>query len=120
MIYTAEQKKQIKTLRKFAEGNIISMEYLMSAVAGQAPPIGDDPRYVIHVAGDRVVYSMEQQPQCMARHMSISNPTLKLDQERVKELLKVLGFKDHEKIIVWPEGSAVNFLEPIFEKKVKK
>ena len=120
MFYTAEQVKEIKRLRKFAEKNIVSLKYLMGVIAGFERPIGDNPNYVIHVAGDRIVFSLEQQPQCKTRHMSISNQENHLIKDKISELLKVLGFKDHEKISVWPEGTALNFLEPIFEEEKVK
>ena len=60
MFYTAEQVKEIKRLRKFAEKNIVSLKYLMGVIAGFERPIGDNPNYVTHVAGDRIVFSLEQ------------------------------------------------------------
>jgi hypothetical protein len=64
---------RIKSVVKFAHANPVTRERLLATVQGRAPAIGEDLRYRLEIPiGFRCVYSEEDQPDGLMRHLSVS------------------------------------------------
>ena len=127
LIINNKIKNEINNLVEFAKANPVSLEQLKRTVEGTVPPIGDDPRYALNIdVGFRVVFSIEQQPQGLMRHLSIGMPYKPKDvypsHEVASEIMRLFGFSGTSEAVahsdygmVWPEEdcNVVNILEYI-------
>jgi len=67
------ERAVIRRIIEHAERNIVSLERLQRMVAGHEAPIGDSSDFVCVIpVGYRCVYSLEEQPMGICRHLSIS------------------------------------------------
>ncbi len=97
-----------------ARRNIVTEDELRKAIkTGNA--IGDDAAHRIEIpVGFRVVFSLEQQPAGLCRHLSVSVSGKKYPHEAaLKEIAALFGI-DATKAMVWFEHHtrAVNLLQP--------
>lgn len=120
-------REQIQQVKDYAEANPFSMDDLLDTKNGELAAAGDlDGKHVLEIpVGYRVVFSMEQQPAGLCRHMSVSVdfPGKLPSVPSVIMLMKEFGFDHpldddfphHGK--VWMEeggyGTAINVLEII-------
>lgn len=106
------EKKEIQRIRFFANKNVLDHEALVDTIEGRKKPIGDDLNHVATTDHFRVVFSFEQQPAGLVRHVSISQ----LDSQQplvvswpptgeFKEILDELGFKEFklDDTMMWVE-----------------
>lgn len=112
----------IISLAKYAEENPVSMDELLDTVNKQAKPVGDFKEHTLELPfGNRIVYSIEDQPLGKIRHLSMSKGVKgKLPSvEAVRIIMKLLGFKNEiEYDIIFieeiPGGrQAINVMEVI-------
>ena len=115
LILNEDHKSSITKLLTHAANNIVSLDQIKKMIAGTEKPVGEDPAFNLNFPGGmRVVYSIENQPYGLAKHISISYnnrlPAIPL----VNYLIKFFGFKNQlpsKKTVVWMEGNAVNIIE---------
>lgn len=97
LVINEQVVESIKSLVKYAEGHIFSMDDLLDIYNKQLAPAGDDEAFVrIIPVGYRVVFSIEEQVGVKVRHLSIS-----IDQDdklpgphAVTEIMNLIGFKN--------------------------
>lgn len=66
-------RRHIQHLIGFAMENPVSRRQLTQTVELNAPPVGNNPRHCLVVpVGYRCVYSVEDQPHGLSRHLSVS------------------------------------------------
>jgi hypothetical protein len=97
VLFLTEQKKaEIQRLIRYAEDHVVLIDHTKRVLEGIAPPVGDDPQHVVHVdLGYRCVFSIEEQPMGLCRHLSVSiNRKGKWPApEAVNVLLEAFGFR---------------------------
>jgi len=104
----------IKILVDRAYENKIFLEEMYEIMEGKKSPIGDNPDYCCHIKdGYRVVFSVEQHPSTLMKHISISHNGKIPEVEDVRVIIKEFGFKSKlEHCVVYREGDlAVNLME---------
>lgn len=70
---TPDTEKMIAEVVNYAENNKWTYHKILALKAGEIPPPGDDPRYVVHIHdGYRVVYTVEQHKKDCYKHLSVS------------------------------------------------
>jgi len=115
-------RRCLEGLAEHAEENPLTMDDLLDTYNKQKKPIGDDDMHVVELPfGYRVVYSIEEQPVGKVRHLSMSvNEDKKLpNMEAVKEIMKILGFRNdiqdcYVKLEDYaPNRQAINVLEKL-------
>lgn len=124
LLIGAEEKVRIKSLKDFAQANVISNEELMRRSNGFGEPIGDDPNYRITLpVGFRVVFTHEMQKAREARHISISHKGRLPPPSAVNMIIEEFGFltkvqelekeTENQKAFIWieEEVNAVNVME---------
>ena len=63
----------IRRLVDHAARNVVTRERLQQMIAGEVKPVGDEPEFTCVIpVGYRCVYSLEEQPFGVCRHLSIS------------------------------------------------
>jgi len=105
----------IAELIKNACENKISLEEMYEIASGKKDPIGNNPKFSRRLEKNiRVVYSIEQHPSHLMKHISISEDFKLPGLEDVVTILKEFGFeRDILDCAVYKEGDvAVNILEP--------
>jgi hypothetical protein len=122
LVIDSNIREKIAALVKYAEENPVSIDELLDTINKQAKPVGDFSQHTLNLPfGYRLVYSIEEQPKGRIRHLSMSvNEDEKLPNiEVVKEVLKIIGFKNElENCMIKlenisPKRQAVNVLEII-------
>lgn len=121
LLLTDETQKQIDDLVAFARANVFTNDKLLKLANGIGKPPGDDPNFsMIIPAAFRVVFTIEEQQQRLAKHISISYRDRLPAPLMVDQILEKFGFKynlkniqdNKDKIYVWPENNlAINVLE---------
>jgi hypothetical protein len=117
-------KLKIKQLMMFAEKFVVTTEQLKLMIQGVLNPIGNDPRhFMIIPSGYRVVYSVEEQPRFLAKHISISvkKKGMYPHIEAVNEIISEFGFHKisqnknetnlNQYIYCEEESNAINIIE---------
>jgi hypothetical protein len=75
LVVDEEAREAIARVRTHAEANVVSRRTVLALVEGLGEPAGDDPAFCCSIHdGFRVVFSIEDQPAGMVRHLSISIP----------------------------------------------
>lgn len=75
LVIGREEKEKIKNLVEHAEKNIMQMDDLLDTINKEMLPVGDMDNFSCQIPnGYKVVYSIENQPAGMVRHLSISVP----------------------------------------------
>jgi hypothetical protein len=73
LVMTDAERATIRRLVDHAARNVINRERLQRTIAGEAKPVGDEPEFTCVIpVGYRCVYSLEEQPLGICRHLSIS------------------------------------------------
>ena len=121
LIIDENAKNQIRKLIEYAEHKPVSLQDMQDTLSGKKKPIGDNLMHVLHLfQGYRVVYSEENQPMGLCRHLSISVEGDKYPHPvACEEILKEFGFRLKGKIeqtadiMPWmePEKRAINFIQ---------
>jgi hypothetical protein len=98
LIIDKDAIEAIQKVVSYAEAHKSSIDQLKEAMAGERLPAGDDPGHVCFFNnGIRVVYSIEDQPMGMCRHLSVSveaSGTYKYpSEEAVTMIMTEFGFK---------------------------
>lgn len=120
-----DELQAIKKLKQWAEAHVISFDDLKAIDANSKPPVGDDPRHVIFLPVNvRVVFSIEQQPKGLVRHLSISIKQRSMtgrfpDPNFANEILKAFGYvndlntpsSENFYVYIEEEVHAINFVE---------
>ena len=115
LVIGSNEIESLVKLREYAENNIVPLDDLLKQI-----PIGDNPNHAVRVPVDfRVVFSIEEQPSGLFRHMSVSVsreekvPT----PETIRIIAQHLGFYSGVKEgMIWKENFsgnriAINFME---------
>lgn len=116
LIIGDEAKAKIAKVRAYAEQNVISLNEVIRLLGQTERAVGDDERRVCHLeVGFRVVFSLEEQPSGLCRHLSVSVTGDKYPNEHAVELLaREFGFEQpKEQWLTWLEEHvrAVNVVE---------
>jgi len=114
-------KSEIDKVVKYAKNHVVPLDDMIKLSRGDSAPVpGDLNECIIDTKeGYRIVYSHEEQPKGICRHLSISWINDIPDKNIVEQVCKNFGFVNHlSKCIVWPEkfGNsriAINVVEPI-------
>lgn len=86
LILDEEVQASISKLKNYSEQNVISYEELVNPMT----VIGENPNYLVELPmGFRVVYSVEEQPMGLCRHLSISVDN---QEPSFNDLLIVIGY----------------------------
>jgi len=117
--------QDVGKLIKHAEKNIITASQLKLMIAGDLPPIGDNPDYFMHIHdGYRVVFSIEEQSIGLCNHISVS-----IDEKNkppnyyaAKEILKLfnMSLEKRHKPYVWEEKIDKIIAMNILQKRIPK
>lgn len=76
-----------------AENNIQTKEIMIKAMNGLVPPVGTSEDFTCHsFHGYKIVYSIEEQPIGMCRHISISDNGNEPEEYLVNHILQEFGF----------------------------
>lgn len=116
---TPDTEKMISDVIDHAERNKWSYAKLLALQAGEIPPAGDDPNYIVHIHdGYRVAYTIEQHKETWFKHMSISVDTKSSypNEAAVSVILESFGMDpDYSKSLVYIEENvqAVNILQAL-------
>jgi len=112
----------IKKLIKYADRNELSLQDLKDTIDGLKEPIGNNPNHACIIpVGHRVVYSIENQPKCKCRHISISVDAEGMlpNTEAVKTIINEFGFltdlEDGKAHVYIEDGESINVLEPMVD-----
>jgi peptide methionine sulfoxide reductase MsrA len=97
---TILDKTKLHLLDQHARNNIVSLDDLYKILDKIIPPVGENREFVTDLSnGYRVVYSIENQPKGLVRHVSTSIKEQKRPSvEKTKEIAKILGFELSEKM----------------------
>src|SRR5437762_4044175 len=120
MIIDEDAKQKIKAVIVHAEANVFSMDDLLDIYNKQEKVAADQSGFVCEIpVGYRIVYSLEDQPAGIVRHLSVS-----VDEDKclpnpptVELLMKLFGFQSdlafcHVKLEdISPSRQAINVLE---------
>ena len=110
MILSPKILKQIDAVRQYAEAHPVPFSDLMKMSEGVMPPIGDTDEYTVIDGGNfKAVFSIEEQPIGLLRHISVSTSVGVLPDENMMSVLtKAFGFKSEMKDMdsVWREEYA--------------
>jgi hypothetical protein len=119
LILDEEAKSAIKKVITYAESHRVTMDLLQKTIAGKHPPVGDNKHHACYlISGFKVVYSIEEQPVGLCRHLSVSVdfdgklPSI----PAVEAIMKEFGFTGDimDCLNVWVENDkAVNVLQQI-------
>jgi len=113
---------ELKRLREYAENNIIPLEQMEKLSKGEPAPIpGDNEEAIMLIAPNyRVVFSLEEHPKGVLRHMSVSSSDNKAMPIEFLELIcSQLGFSSLDNCYKFLESfgdgtlEALNIIEPI-------
>lgn len=110
-------KVLIKILVDRAYENPISLEEMYEIMNGKKNPIGDNPDYSCTIKGGyRAVFSVEQHPSHLMKHISISHNGAPPSPEDVQVIISEFGFKNNlnsNECIIYLETQfgAINILE---------
>jgi hypothetical protein len=106
-------KVLIGILINYAYEHQISLSDMYKIRNGLKNPVGLDKNYnCIIDDGFRVVFSIEQHPNQLMKHISISENNAHLKPDDVKIILNEFGFQNSlEDCVVYLESNAVNILE---------
>jgi len=117
LVIDEKAKEKIRNLIKFAESHPYSIEHLKKVISGDRPPAGDYPEHVITLhEGYKVVFSIEEQPIGLCKHLSVSVNTEGMTPrpEAVELIMDEFGMGNniHDCINVWleKETESVNVL----------
>ncbi len=94
--------QQLRELRGWAEANPVTRDDLFAMIEGRKAPIGDNESFVVNVYGMRVVFSIEDQPSGMVRHVSISKKEGSPQITDFARVEKHLGFEEAP-VQLWSE-----------------
>jgi hypothetical protein len=112
-------KAEIARVVAYAWANVVTRRKLLAAMEGMEPPVGDEAGYVCLLCdGYRVVFSIENQPAGICRHLSVSIPGTGgawPSQDAVVVISAEFGFGKGTMYPVWTEEEvrAVNMVEVI-------
>ena len=92
---TVLDKTKLHLLDQHARNNIVSLEDLFKMVEKKLPPVGSSQEFATDLStGHRVVYSIENQPKGLVKHMSVSlKDQIRPGVGNAKEIAKILGFE---------------------------
>jgi hypothetical protein len=118
LLIDQRRKARLLALRAYAEANPVTSDKVKLMAEGKLPPVGDSGLFQAEIPlGYRVVFSIEEQPAGLCRHLSLSvakhgclpNP------RAIEELMGYLGFRGGiQKCKVWLEHKhAINVLQPL-------
>lgn len=124
------EKDLVTRLKNYGETHVVTLDRILKMKDGHEAPVGDDENHVINVAGARIVYSIEDQPEGKVRHLSftlqLTSPILDLNpNKRIMTIAEWFGFKFGDDVggrrsTMWVEpntkfGDAVNLLQEVEE-----
>lgn len=93
LLKSEEIHSKIEALMRYARENVISLDEMIEAQANNKP-VGTTPERVLEFGeGYRVVFSLEDQPAGLAKHISVSKDRMKPPLEDLLILLKEFGFQ---------------------------
>ena len=73
LVVADAERAMIRRVIDHAARNVISRDRLQRTIAGEEKPVGDNPDFACVIpVGYRCVYSLEEQPLGVCRHLSIS------------------------------------------------
>ena len=106
---------EIKSHISHAYQNEIDLDTMIKIVDGKLPPIGDNPDYERNFGEIRVVFTIEEHPSSVFRHISISLNNEELtDDGLINLILDRYGYSNQiDGCFVYSEVNAVNILEPL-------
>ena len=127
---TDKIKEDIKALIQRARKSVIPLDVVQRMALGDAPPVGDTEDNSIWIGSYRVVFSLEEQPHGVYKHMSVSCRS-EIDNKPIlpppmvaSRIMAFFGFKYHDDIfrepskefMVWKEAvgdgiEAINLIE---------
>ena len=112
---TNDIKIRVKGLIKFAYSNEVSINEMIRIMTFKEPPKGDDPNFNIDLGnGIRVVFTIEEHPKFVARHISISCKEKIPNHELISEVINLFDFRNElSQCFMYPEKNAINILEPL-------
>jgi len=116
VIIDEKSKEIIKSLIDHAYENKISLEDMYEIAEGKKDPIGDSKEFCCRISKDiRIVFSVEQHPTHLMKHISISKNFELPDFEDVVVIIKEFGFVNEiQDCVVYKEGKiAINVLEVV-------
>lgn len=122
MILTDTDIKALEKLAAYAKENPASLEDIKAIIAGTKVAPGDLPEFtVLCELGGKVVFTYEDQPAALCRHLSISGRTKgKMPNPGMAQaIMEILGFQSPmEDCKLWIEdipdgGQAINILEVV-------
>lgn len=127
LLMDEDVQKVIKQLIKYAEKNVVDYERMVKISLGKIPhPVLDDKKFEIELPNDiRVVFSIEEHPVGMCKHISISQDLQLPIYEDILLVLSYFGFKSklgdkkvshdylEECIVDGKECSAINVIERV-------
>jgi hypothetical protein len=121
LVITDVERATIRRVVDHAELNVINRERLQRMIARKEKPVGDNPEFACVIpVGYRCVYSSEEQPFGICRHLSISvlGEGAAPNEAAVEMLAAEFGFRGGIKAIphIWTEPAgtgkiAVNLLQ---------
>lgn len=116
LILDSNYREKLQRIRKFAEDNPISWKHLQKMAKGEIESVGNSHLFRAEIPiGYRVVFSIEQQPAGLCRHLfvSVESPNKLPHPAALSEVMKELGFdRPFQECKVWIEGEvAINVLE---------
>jgi len=93
LLKSEEIHSKIEALIIYARENVISLDEMIEAQA-KNKPVGTTAERVLEFGdGYRVVFSLEDQPAGLAKHISVSKDRMKLPLEDLLILIKEFGFQ---------------------------
>lgn len=95
--------KSLDELKVYADDHRIPYETLMDIIRREVPPVGDNPEFVSEHNGWRVVFSIENQPAGLTRHMSMSGGDWSKINADSFEVAKKLGINPEHPFSVYVE-----------------
>jgi hypothetical protein len=112
LILTEQQQVEIARVKAFAEGHRYSQAMMTAVASGEAKPPGDIPGHVCALPiGFRVVYSVENHPGGLYRHLSVSVDGTKWPNEHAVQEIARAFFDHHDFNIYKPPTGAMTWME---------
>lgn len=123
LIVDAEFRAQMEQLRQHAALNPYTMDVMLDRINKQEPPPGNMEEFRVMSQGFAIVFTHEEHPMGMVRHLSMSVPTAgKYPHPTVVTAVsQLLGFTrpiEECKVYMEPIGDnheAVNIIEPLID-----
>ena len=120
LVITDEYREQIAALREYAKNNVVTLQQIKDTIAGKRDPIGDTSEHSLTMGNHRVVFSLEEQPVGLMKHLSVSvlgNEVLP-HPESILLIMKEFGFQttklpDMSKILKHEEPDCVIWKEAV-------